>query len=252
MIKGILFYTFGLKEEWLKNFLNEGISFINSNNLGPKQEAALVNYLKKIELLKRNEATEFFNLIKSFYNTNFLLAWSFIWVNLYINSELFAWWGKKSLIEYKRYEILQEMVSDAGIHNKSIDSGLNSLISTFEYTPIGSDLKIGIVTRNGRERSVKKEGGFPFDGYAILYAIYKLAERIGKYDFTIEELREGQYSPQKILLISDDYIRKKLLAVEGNELLDIVLNDDIFLIKLNNQKLPIDVLKFCLNKEEII
>ena len=251
MLRGVLFYTFGLKEEWLTNFLNEGISFVNSHSLGPKQKEALVNYLKKIELLKHNETTEFFNLIKSIYNANFLLTWSFIWVNLYINSELFAWWGKTPLGECKRNEILEKMIQDAGIHNKSIDSGLNSILSTFEYTPIGSDLKIGIVARNGRERSVKKEGGFLFDPYAILYAIYKLAERTGKHEFTIEELRKDQYGPQKMLVINDDYIRKKLLAIEGNELLDIELTDDMFLVKLNSQKSQMDVLRLYLKKEGI-
>lgn len=256
MLSKFKYGTFGLKKEWIEMFLTDGESIFSKPFLGPRQKDSLFYYLKDIELINSENQINFnlFNAIEKIYKKERIESktlWSLLFLNLCFNSPLFLWWTQLPNSKYTRNRILELMVIDYGKQNRYVTNGLMSLIGTFEYTPIGSDLKIGIITCNGRERSVKKEGGFLFDPYVILYTIYKLAERTGKHEFTIEELGKDQYGPQKMLIINDDYIRKKLLAIEGNELLEIELTDDMFLVKLNSQKSQMDVLKLYLNKEGI-
>jgi len=257
MLSNFKYGTFGLKKEWIEMFLTDRESVFSESLLGPRQKDSLFYYLKDIELInsKNQINSNLFNAIEKIYKNEKIESktlWSLVFLNLCFNSTLFSWWQYLPKATYSRNKILELMVIDYRKQNRYVINGLMSLIGTFEYTPIGSDLKIGIVTCKGRERSVKKEGGFPFNPYVILYAIYKLAERTGKYEFTIGELAKDQYGPQKILLIKDDYIMKKLLVIEDTELLGVEVHDDKFLVKLNNQKSYIDALKLYLDKEGIV
>lgn len=64
-----------------------------------------------------------------------------------------------------------------------------SLISTFNDSPIGSSLEMGIPVAIGKTKKYLKQGWSTPDPWALLYALYLYAEKIGNhYDFTLREM----------------------------------------------------------------
>lgn len=203
-----------------------------------------------MELYNKRQSTNFYNLINTFFN-NEKCFWPYLWINLYNNNELFKLWGLIDKGTYSRSELLNFLIKIANVHNKSVDNGLNSLLSTFEYTPIGSDLKIGIVTREKNKRFVKKEGGYPFDPYVVLYALYKFANKKVDYLIDIEQIENEIYSPQKVLVIESKYLKKVLLEIDEPDLLKTDLKDNRLIFKLNPIFHPYEILKRYIKKENI-
>ncbi len=246
MLRDVIFYTFGLKSLWLENCL-KNFFYCFHNELGHKQQKALINYLKKMELYYKKRPTDFFKILYD-KQKNY---WSYLWINLYNNTNLFKIWGLINKGNYPRLELLIFLIKVAKFHNKSVDSGLNSLISTFEYTSIGKELKIGIVTRENNKRFVKKEGGYFFDLYVILYALYKFAYKNNVFSIDIEGIENELYSPQKILVIESSNVKTALFEINESELLQTDIEDDRLITKLNYITHPYDVLKKCIQKEQL-
>ncbi|MCX7817191.1 MAG: hypothetical protein N2317_06755 [Syntrophales bacterium] len=218
--------------------------------LGPKQKLALYYYLLKTELIYRKEQTEFYKFVKRLFE-NKKNYWGYLWTNLFFNTELFKWWGNVKKGTYSRKQLLEALINFSGSNNKSVISGLNSILSTLEYTPIGSELKIGIVTREKNKRYVKKEGGYPFDPYVVLYALYKYAHRKQIFRIDIGGIENEIYSPQKVLVIESRYVKKVLLEIDEPELLQTNAEEDRLIAILNQTLHPYEVIKRYIQKERL-
>jgi len=93
--KGISRYSgFGLREEWLISFLNFGDQWLEENNLGPKQEFAVLHWLIDAELLDPNtkKSTTLANYLRKLFPKNNHFVWCIIWNNLYYNSPIVRWY----------------------------------------------------------------------------------------------------------------------------------------------------------------
>jgi len=217
MLKLIFNYNcFGLKKEWMLLFFKEGINIFNSRFLGPKQKEFLYYYLRDIELIKNkdninNEAYFYFNVVFENLYIYSDIFWSLLWINLNFNSNLFWIWNTLNYRKYSRAELLDILVKIYGKINRYVKDGLNSLLSTFEYTPIGRDLKIGIVIKDKKGRSIIKEGGFRFNPYIILYAIYKYSYKYILFEIDIDKIENDLFSPPKVLIVDSKYIKNCLL-----------------------------------------
>jgi len=218
---------FGSKKSWVELFFQQGLDVLKYSSLGPRQKDALYYYLKDMELiLNRKEETVLLEKMFLIYRNkgiNSLDLWSFLWVNLYFNSLLFSWYGTLPLGRYERKKTIDLMAKDYGKKNGSIINGYASLVSTLEKTPIGTDLKIGRVVKEGRARVIYKEGGFNFNPIVILYTLYKYAEKNNHYNIDLEMLENEIYSPQKIFVIDINQVKHAVLSLY--EL-------DFFLLKL--------------------
>ncbi|MCS7202778.1 MAG: hypothetical protein NZ841_08390, partial [Dictyoglomus sp.] len=216
-IIGISKYSsFGLRKEWLNDFLNKGDDFFDNNSLGPKQLLALRFYLKDTEILEKNRSKNrlnffFYNLLISLLNRNSYLVWCILWCNLVYNSNLFKWWSNFSKGVYKKSQIDTFLGDFYGKLNRSIKNASCSLVGTFERTPIGNELKQGIVKKEGRERIVIKEGDPELDPIVVLYNLYKFAERNDIYEFSIYEIENRPLSPQKVFCTDSKYIEKLVI-----------------------------------------
>ena len=61
--------------------------------------------------------------------------------------------------------------------------------STFNSSPIGGSLEMGIPITVGKTKKYLKQGWSTPDPWALLYALYLYAEKIGNhYDFTLREM----------------------------------------------------------------
>ena len=223
-IGGIVFQNFGLRKEWIYEFFENRTDFLENSSLGNRQVESLKQYLKHIELIdKRGRLTEGFNILSELYKKegiNSLNLWSILWINLYFNSLLFSWYGILPLGEYKRNDIIKRMEDDYGRTSKIyLGNGYLALAGTFERTPIGKDLRIGIVKKEGRSRIIEKRGGFEFYSYILLYALYKFSEKYGEYEIDLEEIKNNRYSPQKVLVISSEKAKQILLEIYNPDII---------------------------------
>lgn len=155
------YLTFGMRREWLVSFLNDLEGWFASNTLGTKQVDAMVAWLRDAELLgkKQKVTTEVAKFLKEILNSNELLVWEIIWINLFYNSSVVKWY-LSDIDWYKKYSSteLKQLISgmDEAISERTISSGIKSLLNTFSTTPIGEDLKIGLIEKVKSNRYVKK------------------------------------------------------------------------------------------------
>ena len=84
--------TFGLRREWLENFLSDGFEWLYRCSLGPYQKKALLNYLKDAWIIDADDFTDIGEYIAKLMNKDKETAWQAVWVNLCLNSDLFRWY----------------------------------------------------------------------------------------------------------------------------------------------------------------
>jgi len=185
------YLTFGMRNEWLKQFLNNPDEWNVKNTLGPKQLESMDCWLKDAELIDlKKKPTQFTYKIGKLKIINELLADQIIWVNLFCNSSVIRWYLKR--IEWGTYmsskELYDILINEEQMTSKTASSGLNSLINMLENMPTYRKLGLGIVEKVGRERYVKKVGSNDVHPMAVLYSLYKYAISKEKYRLTVSEL----------------------------------------------------------------
>ena len=52
------YYTFGLREEWLNEFLSLGVTWLEDNSLGPIQIKAMIRWLIDAELIDQKKNSQ--------------------------------------------------------------------------------------------------------------------------------------------------------------------------------------------------
>ncbi len=253
-LKGIFRYvTFGLRLEWIELFFDIGLEVLVNSHLGPKQKQALYHYLQDAELIKgRKYTTEFYYKIKRLYQNNPLKnsenIWTFIWINLSYNAPLFTWYNTLELAEYTKNDIFNLLSDDYGKKNRGVDGACTSLISTFDRTPIGTNLKIGKVITHGNSRKIIKEGGYSFHPLVILYSLYKFAEHHNTYRIFISQIKESPLSPQKIFVTDTEKIRQAVLSLFEPDFITVDFEGDEIIFSLNSHKTGLDIVDLYLSK----
>jgi len=247
-IRGFFRYlTFGLRKEWVLSFINQGNIFLLSNTLGPKQLDAFIYYLRDCELIdKKNNLTELFPIIKDIYqkesiNSKFL--WEILWINLCFNSSLFKWWSCIYPKTYSRNDMVKMMTQAYGKSNRYLINGYLALAGTLENTPIGTELKQGIIKKDGRARIIFKEGNPDIHPLSVLYNLYKFAERNDMQGVNIEEIKESSLSPQKIFAIDTQRVKTLLRELWDKGLFEVNYESNTAYILLREDLRSIDILK---------
>jgi phosphoadenosine phosphosulfate reductase len=212
-VKGFKYQCFGLRQEWLYDFLKKGESFFNDNSLGPKQIEALIYYLRDSELINnKKNPTHLYYIVRELYyreGGNSQTLWGIIWVNLCFNAPLFTWWTTLEIGSYCREELLENLIVSYGKNNMSIKSGFSSIRETLVKSPIGELLGQGIIDRSSRiTREILKPGCSSLSPILILYNLYKLAEKEGIYRIELQNIEDIPLSPQRIFAISTQNLER--------------------------------------------
>ncbi|MGB9683145.1 MAG: hypothetical protein ACPL1I_09205 [bacterium] len=213
--KNFKYGTFGLREEWLYDFLNRGDSFFLSNSLGPRQIQAFIYYLRDSELIdKSKRLTPLFYILRAIYfkdGAKSQVLWGVIWINLCFNSTLYAWWTTLEIKNYRRERLIEDLIVSYGKDNRYVKNGFSSIRETLIKSPIGEIFGQGIIDRSSRiTKEILKAGCRSLPPILILYNLYKLAEREGTYKVNLQEIEEIYLSPQKIFSISSQDLEKSL------------------------------------------
>lgn len=251
-LTGIFRYvTFGLRKEWIDLFFEIKTKVLEHPSLGNRQQDAFYSYLQDAGLIvDRYETSEFcekVDVLKKSGKLNTELLWSFLWINLCFNASLFLWWANLDCGEYSREETITLLAQDYGKRNSSIKGAYTSLISTFERTPIGSDLRLGEIRKDGATRRIFKRGGYPFLPAVVLYALYKYAERAGQYRISLEQIAASPFSPHRLLAVDAEYVKRSLLSLFALDLLTVNVQDDTVMFLLNSEKHSLNVIEMLMS-----
>ncbi len=234
--------TFGLREKWLKSFLENSENWFESNNqLGTKQVPAMINWLRDAELLedKEKKPTKLCGVLVSKKSVDFV--WQIILTNLYYNSTIMNWffnninWNKK-IEKNDLVHLLENYFTDSS--PRTLNNALQSLINTFEQANSAFMQSLVSIEKSGNKRTLFKSGTNTVDSHAILYSLYRYAEKTGRYSFTISDLylEDVIGGPYKIFGISKSALEKKLRGLQEskNRLIDVAIVADLDTVNLRN------------------
>lgn len=247
-VKG--YKTFGLREEWLSEFLSDAASFWKDNSLGNAQIDSLKGWLKDAEILDiKNNLTPFGKLLEEIYIDEPNFTWEAILINLAYNSFIVNWFA--NTISFNKpfdKKALELLISEEQIDSSpsTIKNAISALMELIRLSPIGDRLNYG--QPQGKE--YVREQYDSFSDMGVAYALYKFAEKIETKSFRVADVfdEENQYSPAKILGISMSDFEKALrtlnsannrvLIAELNMGLDhITLRDDLNALSVVKQML---------------
>ena len=267
-LKGINRYQhFGLRDSWLEHFFEMKNECWSSKYLGNRQYDALKVYLKESEIIeasissKNGQITELGEKLIQIgcYNP---LTWAIVWINLSYNSVLVRWYllSVSKGEEYSKSDLITMM--DGLISEATKTNAVTSLVEMFNSSPIGSSLEMGIPIGSGSSIKYYKKGWSTPDGVAILYAMYKYAEKLeGHYSMTLKELKHIRVNrpenfigmdPVTIFALDEDEFKDmlRLLANEYPDFIKVAFVADLDNISLNKEKTSLDVIDLALGGNE--
>ncbi|TDA65829.1 MAG: hypothetical protein D9V47_12050 [Clostridia bacterium] len=238
------YQTFGLQEGWLAEFFRSPQDWVSRNSLGNRQFDAMLLWLKHAELVtsgssKRSLAVTALGERLAKRGAGDVVTWAVIWANLARNSTPVQWY--LTAVPWGAVMTKAEWVAKMGeTHSQSETTRRNAMTALFGLltkTPLGHGLGLGEEVEPGKRTggALYKRGWHDPEPVAILYALYRYAERTGRYELTVRELYEGaDEGPYTLFGVRRETLEGILrgLSARGDGLIrvNIVLDlDNIFL-----------------------
>ena len=197
------YHHFGLRQNWVDHFMEDGIDCFNMGKLGTVQYGALRTWLKDanmIEMVKSGSAsaikiTPLGNKLKAIgpYNP---LTWAIIWANLAYNSTICRWYCLNAEIDamYEKADLSMMLGDDFSKSNR--DNAITALTDTLRQSPIGDAIQQGVAIEQGKNTYSYLRAGWEMPhAVALLYALYLYAEHTGRRSFTFSELVGAKNNP---------------------------------------------------------
>jgi len=217
-VKGINRYQhFGMRKEWLEEYFKDPETWWHENSLGNRQFEAIRVWLRESEITEKNEITALGKKLQELGADN-PLTWYVIWTNLVRNSVLVRWyianieWGSS----YTKKELI-DMVEDT-LSRTTRQNAVTSLVCLLRDTPLGSELELGIIRpAKGRTVSITKTGlGKDTNSIAVLYSLYRYAEKIKRYNISVEELYSvADEGPYRLFGLSTEVLKQILRGLSS-------------------------------------
>lgn len=247
------YQTFGMRKIWLNEFFNCVAKKNEKINLGNRQIESLQVWLKHSELIE--ETKQFFDLselgkILMARGAEDLLTWAVIWTNLARNSALVRWyvlsikWG-----EVKTQDELVELMGKNFVQSaRTRENAIKSLFNLFKESPLGNSMGLGeIIVEKRNKKQVYKKGWDNPIPEAILYSLYRYAEKSGRYELTVSELYQEMIDegPYALFGIEQEKLKSILrgLASRNDGFIKVDLVKDLDNIFLNSGRRSLEVLE---------
>ncbi len=232
--------TFGLREEWLSEFILWRNDFWKNHALGPKQVPSMKSWLKDSLLIDgKTKITDLGEYLATIYQDYYDLIWEVIWINLSNNSPLIKWFINNVPLEtsYSKSSLIDLYSEQYQEGKTTFEYALGALFNLFASSPIGEQFSQKIdVSKTEFKRSA-------YDGIsreAVAYSLYKYAESVGTKSLRVSDLyqedsRQGVFrefglsrSAFESQLRSLNSDTNRVLVAELNMGLDsITLRDDL-------------------------
>ncbi|QTA89686.1 phosphoadenosine phosphosulfate reductase family protein [Desulfonema magnum] len=244
--------TFGMRKEWLEDFLNNPDGWLDKNSLGPKQKPAMRWWLKESELLDSatNNPTELCTILNNFKSHTYNLIWEIVWVNLGYGSLIVKWYvNNVSFGNYTKEELLLMLMNDLpGYAEGTLKNPRDALVNMLDKSPLGNELRLGVLTKKGNAvKLIKKIGTDQVTPIAVAYSLYKFAEDKKRYDLTVSEFYKEHCDrgPYRLFGLSrgkfEDILR--YLQENKNQVVRVDLAADLDNIFLREDLKAVDILK---------
>ena len=184
------FRTFGLRKEWLYDFLKgNSLSY-----LGNIQLLALKRWLEVGGIVDdKGNRTSVAEILKK--DINSPLGWELFWVSVVFNFPTAMWYVlnvKRETLTTKEFkERLRRSVTF--LSTRTTVNAVNELVGLFEHTPIGTLLRQGIVEKDGKVRKITRLGIIPSE------------EAIDKIYFILSTKKLRSPTPEDIFLTEEAY-----------------------------------------------
>lgn len=226
--------TFGMRNEWLASFFEQLDDWFDGYaKLGPKQIPAMLNWLREAELVdgKEKKVTELAKLLKPVYESNPLIVWQIIWINLSFNSAIANWYVNttKSESQYSKQELVELLKEEyPTLKGATLKNPVDALVNMFCNSPLGStdmyddnSLCIGLMEKKGVQvKSVRKYGTAKIASVAVAYILYKNAEVNDMYELTVSDIYErGYMGVCNVFNMDSESFLNALRGLTNNEIL---------------------------------
>ena len=242
---------FGFQQDWLGHFIKLGDDLWNTDTLGGPKYVALKIWLRESEITENNSLTPFGVEIRK-WGANDINTWAIILNNLAYNSNIIRWYIQNTElgVAYSMEEIFIMLGDDYSSSTK--DNAIDSLKKTFRYSPIGTELGVGICEIKGNSVvSVTRKAWSNPSPLVILYSLYKFAEESdGYYSLTLsylcdDTIARAGISPTQIFGIDRETMKDKLqsLATDYKDFISVSFNKDLDNIDLKKDKTSLDVVR---------
>ena len=106
------------------------------------------------------------------------------------------------------------------VTERTRQNALNSWLDTLNNNLLSDKLKLGVLNKKGRTiLSVEKRGSNEVHPIAILYCLYKYAEKNEYYDLTLSELyrEDAELTPYRIFGIEKQALANILRGLQENK-----------------------------------
>jgi phosphoadenosine phosphosulfate reductase len=185
------YLTFGLRKEWLDDFLSQQDGWLENNGLGGKQIESMLAWLRDSGLIdpKTKEPTALARLLSNGFTSD-ALRWEIIWASLATRSSLVQWYLTAVSWSARRDkdDLVRELTAEGAVSPKTADSAINSLFNTMERSPLGTTLGLGRVSSAARQRHLEKNAWTNLSPEGAVYSCYTIAERLSRKEFVLSEL----------------------------------------------------------------
>jgi len=249
--------TFGFREPWVDSYLKKLEEWWESEDmtLGVKQVPAFTHWLIDSEMIEASgrKVSVFSERIKPLYLSDRKLFWELIWINLSYNSRVVNWYANTTRwdVTYSKEE-LKQMISEEyqDLSEGVLGNVITALVNTFDKSPLGSEVKLGILEKKGRAvKGITKVGpGDRIHPMTVAYSLYKYVHENDHKTLTVSELYDDGCigGPYKLFGITKSVLENTLrwLQENKNEIVQVELVAGLDNISLNEDLSPIQVLDY--------
>jgi len=255
--------TFGMRDEWVAAFFEQMDDWFDGYaNLGPKQIPAMLNWLREAELVdaKEKKVTELAKMIKPLYESNPLVAWQIIWINLAFNSSIVNWYVNRVNNEgvYTKQELLELLKEEyPTLKGATLKNPIDALVNMFCNSPLGAEeeyddnsLCIGLLEKKGVQvKNVRKYGTSRVSSVAVAYLLYKNAEINDMHEMTVSDIYERECMGVKTIFnMSSETFLNALRGLTNSEILSADLLGGLENIHLASEFTSYEVLRKMLKR----
>lgn len=243
---------FGMRKEWLTDFLFFPQDWVNRNSLGNRQFEAMMMWLKHAELITGDRKSLVITPLGERLaqrGADDLVTWAIIWANLVRNSTLVQWYA--TTVPWGAIMTKTDLVAKIGeTYSQSESTRKNAITALFGLltrTPLGCELGLGEEINPGKRTggALYKKGWYEPEPVAILYSLYRYAEKIGRYELTVHELYESaDEGPYTLFGVDQDTLKGILngLSTRGDGIIRVNIVRDLDNIFLDDTRKAIEVL----------
>ena len=258
MVNPDKYRNFGFRQTFYEHFVDNGVSCFDMNSLGKDQYKALKQWLGEAGMLKKQVKGKKETIVLELsslgerlikYGAYNPVPWAIMWANLAYNSIIVNTFcmNVDAGAEFNNDYLIDCLDSD--IDEKYRKQAVNSLLSTFRDSPIGSAIKQGLSI----EKTTYLRTGWDYpDPVVLLYTLYLYGEHTGRKKFGYSELVNAHNNPtargispadifgidqvqlrefiQGIAVSYPDYIRVSFISDLDNISLENYKSEDILLL----------------------